>query len=234
MCSVKIPSREFDALREYILESKDQEVEVLVYGRHGGFPITACLNCSHELSDLTATALGDAVRRHFETQSERVRLRTQFFLKAYHDISMIYLGYRMSDHILEMERETYEVPEQIMRLVHFLEEEPEATVEFRFGHDPDDPFKFVEFVLSKHVEMAGCGMVSQCQQKATMSFDFIWRVVGAYLEHIMQDHPPNFYGGAYVVNFVLEEENGIKYFRMYHEGQRFFSVEKDKLRGEKS
>jgi len=50
----------------------------------------------------------------------------------------------------------------------------------------------------------------------------------------MQDHPLALYGSAYVVDFVLEEENGVTYFRMLHKGQRFFSIEKDKLRGEKS
>jgi len=234
MCTVKIPSKEFDALREYILESEDQEVEVLVDGRHGGRPISVCLVGEYGISGLIASELASAVKRHFEGQSERVRLRTQFYLQAYHGVSNLFLQYRMSDHLLEMERGTYEVPEQIMRLVHFLEEEPEATVEFRFGHDPDNPFKFVEFVLSKRVEMAGCGMVIQCPQEAATSFDFIWRVVGAYLEHIMQAHPPNFHGSTYVVDFVLEEENGIKYFRMLHDGQRFFSVERNKLRGEKS
>jgi len=233
MCTAKIPSKEFDALREHILKQKDKKVEVLVDGRHGERPISVCLAGSHGISGLTAEALSEAVKWHFLGQSERVRLRTQFFLLAYHDIPSIFLKYELVDHLLEMERATLEVPEQIMRLVNFLEEEQEADVEFRFGHDPDDPFKYVEFVLSKLVEMAGCGMVSQCQQKATKSFDFIRRVVGEHLEHIMQNHPPNFYGGAYVVNFVIEEENGIKYFSMYHEGQRFFSVEKDKLRGEK-
>jgi len=234
MCTAKILSKEFDALREYILESEDQEVEVLVYGRRDGGPISVCLNCSHGISGLTAKALEGAVNRHFKTQSERGRLRTEFFLVAYHDIPGIFLGYRYSDHLLELERETYEVPEQIMRLVQFLEEEWEAEVEFRFGHDPDDPFKYTEFILSQRVEMAGCGMVTKCSQKASPSFDFIWRVVGAYLEHIVLNNPPIPYGSTYAVNFVLEEEKGVTYFRMYNGDQRFFSIEKDKLRGEKS
>ena len=234
MCTVKIPSKEFDALREYILESEDQEVEVLVDGRHGGRPISVCLVGEYGISGLIASELASAVKRHFDGQSERVRLRTQFYLQAYHGISNVFLQYRMSDHLLEMERGTYEVPEQIMRLVKFLEEEPEATVEFRFGHDPVFPFKFSDFVLSQRVEMAGCGIISQCSQKANPSIDFILEVGGDYLKHIMQDHPLALYGSAYVVDFVLEEENGVTYFRMLHKGQRFFSIEKDKLRGEKS
>jgi len=230
----KIPSKEFDSLRKYILESEDQEVEVLVYGRRGDRPISASLNCSHGISGLIASALAEAVKRHFETQSERGRLRTQFFLRAYHDVPGVFLGYRRSDHLLEMGRATYEVPTQVMRLVRFLEEEPEAAVEFRFGHDPDEPFKFVEFVLYKRVEMANCRMISQCSQKAHPSLGFILEVGGEYLERILLDHPPALYGCAYVANFVLEEENGIKYFRMYNDGQRFFSIEKDKLRGDKS
>ena len=232
MCSVKIPSKEFDALREYILESEEQVVDVLIYGRHGGCPISACLSGSHEISELTAMALADAAKRYFEGKSERVRLRTQFFLVAYSDIPGVFLKYRLVDHLLDLERETYEVPEQIMRIVEFLEEEPEANVEFRFGHFQDDPFEHVEFILSQRVEMAGCGMVSQCSQKATKSFDFIWRVAGEYLEHIILDNDPIMYGETYAVDFVLEEEDGIVYFRMLHEGQRFFSVEKDKLRKE--
>ena len=230
----KIPSKEFDSLRKYILESEDQEVEVLVYGRRGDRPISASLNCSHGISGLIASVLAEAVTRHFETQSERGRLRTQFFLRAYHDIPGVFLGHRHSDHLLELERATYEVPEQIMRLVEFLEEEQEASVEFRFGHDPVFPFKFSDFVLSQHIEMAGCGMVSQCSQKAGSSIGFILEVGGKYLKHIMQDHPPTLYGSTYVINFVLEEENGVTYFRMLHEGERFFSIEKDRLRGEKS
>jgi len=234
MCAAKIPSKEFDALREYILESEDQEVEVLVYGRSGGRPISVCLVGEHGISGLTASELASAVKRHFEGQSERVRLRTKFYLRAYRDIPGIFIQYRMSDHLLELERATYEIPEQLMRLVKFLEEEPEATVEFRFGYDSDDPFEFVQFITSKGVDMAGCRTTSQCSQNARPSFDFIWRVVGAYLERIILDSKPIAYGLTYAINFVLEEENGIKYFRMYHEGQRFFSVEKDKLRGEKS
>ncbi len=230
----KIPSKEFDSLRKYILESEDQEVEVLVYGRRGERLISACLNCSHVISGLIAEALEGAVKRHFDTQSDHGKLRTEFFLVAYHDTPGIFLGYRHSDHLLEMERATYEVPEQIMRLVQFLEEEQEAGVEFRFGHDPVFPFKFSEFVLSKRVEMAGCGMVSQCSQEAKPSLDFILEVGGEYLKHIMQGHPPNVYGCAYVVEFVLEEENNTVYFSMYNNDKRFFSVEKDKLRGEKS
>jgi len=107
-------------------------------------------------------------------------------------------------------------------------------VEFRFGHDPVFPFKFADFVLYQLVEMAGCGIVSQCSQTANPSIDFILEVGGKYLKHIMRGHPPDLYGCAYVINFVLEEENGITYFRMYNNDQRFFSVEKDKLRGEKS
>jgi len=234
MHTTKIPSEEFDALYKYILESKDQEAEVLVDGRHGGRPISACLAGSYELSSLAATALAEAVKRHFEGQSERVRLRTQFFLQAYHDISRIYLGYRMSDHILEMERETYEVPEQIMRLVQFLEEEQGAAVEFRFGYYPDNPFEFVQFITSKDVDMAGCRTTSQCSQNAAPSFDFIRRVAGAFLEYLIRDNKQNMYGSTYAIDFMLESENGITYFRMLHEGQRFFSVEKDKLRGEKT
>jgi len=234
MCAVKIPSCEFDALREYILESKNRKVEVIVYGRRGECPISICLDGFYEISARVSMAIVDAVTRRLETQSERVRLGTQFYLQAYHGISKIFLQYRMSDHLLELERATYEVPEQIMRLVKFLEEEQEATVKFRFGHYPEDPFEYVEFVLSQHVEMAGCGIVSQCSQKASPSFNFIWRVCGVYLERIILNNPPIPYGSTYAVDFVLEEEDGIVYFRMYHKGQRFFSVEKDKLRGEKS
>jgi len=234
MSTAKIPSKEFDALREYILESEGQEVEVLVDGRHGGRPISVCLVGERGISGLTASELARAVNRYFEGQSERVRLRTQFYLRAYHDISGIFLQYRMSDHLLEMARDALEVPEQIMRLVKFLEEEPEATVEFRFGHDPDDPFEFVQFITSKDVDMAGCRITSQCSQNARPSFDFIWRVAGAFLESIIIDNHPITYGSTYAVNFMLEEENGVTYFRMHHKGQRFFSVEKDKLRGETS
>jgi len=234
MCAEKIPSKEFDALREYILESEGQEVEVIVYGRHGRRLISVWLDGGYGISGLTAIELAGAVKRYFENQSERVKLRTKFFLRAYHDIPGIFLQYRLSDHLLELERATLEVPEQIMRLVQFLEEEEEATVEFRFGHDQTFPFKFSDFALSQRVEMAGCGMVAQCSQKAQPSLDFILGVGGDYLKRIMQDHPPDLYGKAYVVNFVLEEENGVVYFRLYHDGQRFFSVEKDKLRGEKS
>jgi len=230
----KIPSKEFDSLRKYILESEDQEVEVLVDGRHGGRPISACLVGSHGISGLTARALAEAVKRHFEGQSERVRLRTQFYLQGYHGISKIFLQYRMSDHLLELERGTYEVPEQIMRLVKFLEEAPAAEVEFRFGHFTDLPFKHVEFLMFRNVEMAGSNIIAKCSQKAMPSLEFILKEVGSYLEHIIQDRPQAFYGSVYVVNFVLEEEDGIVYFRMYHKGQRFFSVEKDNLRGEKS
>jgi len=234
MSKAKIPSKEFDALREYILESEGQEVEVLVDGRHGGRPISVCLVGEHEISGITASELASAVNRHFVNQSERGRLRTQFYLRSYKDIPGIFLQYRMSDHLLEMERATLEVPAQIMRIVRFLEEEEEADVEFRFGHDPDDPFKFAEFVLSKRVEMAGCGMISQCTQKAHPSLGFILEVGGEYLERTLLNHPPALYCCAYVANFVIEEENGIKYFRMYNDDQMFFSIEKDKLRGEKS
>jgi len=181
MSTAKIPSKEFDALREYILESEGQEVEVLVDGRHCGRPISVCLVGERGISGLTASELGRAVNRYFEGQSERVRLRTQFYLRAYHDISGIFLQYRMSDHLLEMARDALEVPEQ----------------------------------------------------KARPSLGFILEVGGEYLERILLDHPPAFYGRAYVVEFVLEEENNTVYFRMYNNDQRFFSVEKDKLRGEK-
>jgi len=234
MSKAKIPSKEFDALREYILESEGQEVEVLVDGRHGGRPISVCLVGEHEISGITAGELARAVKRHFKGQSERGRLRTQFFLVSHHDIPGIFLAYRRSDYLLDMERATLEVPEQIMRIARFLEEEHGAAVEFRFGHDPDEPFKLAEFVLSKHVDMAGCGIISQCTQKASPSLGFILEVGGEYLERIMLDHPAAFYGGTYVVKFVLEEENNTVYFRMYNNDQRFFSVEKDKLRGEKS
>jgi len=234
MCPAKIPSKEFDVLREHILKQKDKKVEVLVDGRHGERPISVCLASSHGISGLTAAALSEAVKWHFLGRSERVRLRTQFFLLAYHDIPGIFLKYELVDHLLEMERATLEVPQQIMRLVNYLEEEQEADVEFRFGHDPVFPFKFSEFVLSKRVEIAGSGMISQCSQKAQPSLDFILEVGGEYLKRIVQDHPPTGHGCAYVVDFVLEEENGVIYFRMYNNEQRFFSVEKDKLRGEKS
>ena len=234
MRTEKIPSKEFDGLREYILESKNREIEVIVYGRKGGVPISICLDGFYDISAHTYMAIVGAVTRHFENQSERGRLRTHFFLRAHHDIPGIFFGYMYSDHLLEMERATYEVPEQIMRIVQFLEEEQEAGVEFRFGHDPDFPFKSSEFVLSKRVEMAGCGMVSQCSQEAKPSLDFILEVGGGYLKHIMQDHPPNVYGCSYAVEFVLEEENNTVYFSMYNNDQRFFSVKKDKLRGEKS
>ena len=135
---------------------------------------------------------------------------------------------------LKLERETYEVPEQIMRLVKFLEEEPEATVEFRFGYDPDDPFEFVQFITSKDVDMAGCRTTTQCSQNAGPSLDFIRRVAGAFMEYLIRDNKQNMYGSTYAIDFMLEKENGSTYFRMLHKGQRFFSVEKDKLRGEKS
>jgi len=234
MSTAKISSKEFDALREYILESKNRKVEVIVYGRHGECPISICLDGFYEISARVSMEIVDAVTRHLETQSERGRLRTYFFLSAYRDIPGIFLKYSLDDHLLEIERETYEVPEQIMRLVKFLEEEPEATVEFRFGYDPDDPFEFVQFITSKDVDMAGCRITSQCSQNARPSFDFIRRVAGEYLESIILHSPPITYGSTYAVNLVLEEEKGVTYFRMYNGDQRFFSVEKDKLRGEKS
>jgi len=233
MKSLKIPSAEHDRLRSEIL-SEGGKLALFRFDRRDDCAVKLSSNFGELISRMTSELISAAIRRYFIGKNDHERAVTRFYLNAYPDVPGIFLGYQVSDNILGFELETYEVPEQIMRLVKFLEEEKEAKVEFRFGHDPDDPFKFVEFVLSKHVEMAGCGMVSQCQQKATTSFDFIWRVVGAHLEHIMQDHHPNFYCGAYVVDFVLEEEDGIVYFRMHHEGQRFFSVEKDKLRGEKS
>ena len=234
MCTVKIPSKEFDALREYILESEGQEVEVLVDGRHGGRLISVCLVGERGISGTIATALAEAVKRHFENQSERVRLRTQFYLRSYHGIPGIFLQYRMSDNLFELERETHEVPRQIIGLVQYLECMEKPKVELHFGHDPDDPWNDVEFVLSQEVDIGGFTIINRGSINARPSFDFIWRVVGAYLEHIILDNPPIPYGSTYSVDFVLEEENGVTYFRMYHEGKRFFSVEKDKLRGEKS
>jgi len=233
MNSLRMSPTEFDALRTAILATDKWELELTIWNRSGDCYVQLRgADGKSLISKTTADAFSAEVRRYFEGQPDSVRLWTSVFLRTCGGTTSLFFAYRTRRDLLEIERGAYEVPEQIMRLVKFLEEEKEAKVEFRFGHDPDEPFKFVEFVLSQRVEMAGCGMVSQCQQKATMSFDFIWRVVGAYLEHIMQDHPPNFYGGAYVVDFVLEEEDGIVYFRMLHEGQRFFSVEKDKLRGE--
>jgi len=233
MRAAKIPSRELDALRECILESEGQEVEVLVDGRHGGCPISVRLVGEGGISGLTASELASAVKRHFETQSERGRMRTQFFLVASHAVPDIFLVYRRSDPLLKMERATLEAPEQIMRIVKFLEEEQEADVQFLFGHDPYDPFKSAEFVLSKRVETGGRGMISLCSQKANPSLGFILGVGGEYLERILLDNPPASCGCAYVVEFVLEEENNTVYFRMYNNDQLFFSIKKDKLRGEK-
>jgi len=229
-----MPSKEFDELRDFILESEGQRIEVIVYGRRGERPIGVDLVGPLGISELTATALAEAVKRHFEGQSERGKLRTQFFLVAYPELPGIFLGYRHSDHLLELERETYEVPEQIMRLVRFLEEEPEAYVEFRFGQDPHKPFKLADFFLSKRVEMAGSVLRTQCTQEAAPSLEFILEVAGPYLKRILNDHPQGLYGRSYVTYFKLEEKNGVTYFRMYRKGQRFYSIEKDKLRGEKN
>jgi len=232
MKSIKIPSREHDRLRDYILDSKGHKVEVIVYGRIDGHNISVCVD-GYEISEITTKAIEEAVKGHFETQSRRGRVRTLFFLCAYHDVPRIFLGYSYSDNLMGLERETYEVPEQIMRVVRFLEEEPEAEVQFRvYPYDEKD--RYVEFRLSRNVEMAGSNIIAQCSQKATQSFDFVWGVGGEYMERVMQREPPVSYGSFYVISFVLEEENGVIYFRMYHKGQRFFSVEKDKLRGEKS
>jgi len=230
MCVVKIPSTQHDSLRDFILESEGQEVEVIVYGRRGERPICVDLVGSPGISGLTAHALAEAVEKHLAGQSERGKLRTQFYLVAYPELPGIFLGYRHSDHLLELERATYEVPEQIMRLVRFLEEEPEAYVEFRFGQDPYKPFKLADFFLSKRVEMAGSVLRTQCTQEAAPSLEFILEVAGPYLKRILNDHPQGLYGRSYVTYFKLEEENGVTYFRMYRKGQRFYSIEKDKLR----
>jgi len=229
----KIPGSQYDSLRDFILETKGQKVEVIVYGRHGERPICVDLVGSPVISGLTADALAEAVKRHFEGQSDRVRLRTQFSLVAYRDIPGIFLEYSMEDHLLELERATLEVPEQIMRLVKFIEEEPEAYVEFRFGQDPDKPFKLADFFLSKRVEMAGSVLRTQCTQEASPSLEFILEVAGPYLKRILNDHPKGLYGRSYVTYFKLEEEDGVTYFRMYRKGQRFYSIEKDKLRSKK-
>jgi len=230
MFPVKIPSSQYDSLRAFILETEGQRVEMIVYGRHGERPICVDLVGSPGISGLTAHALAEAVERHFEGQSERVRLRTQFSLVAYPDIAGIFLEYSMEDHLLEFERATLEVPEQIMRLVRFLEEEPESYVEFRFGQDPYKPFKLADFFLSKRVEMAGSVLRTQCTQEAAPSLEFILDVAGPYLKRILNDPNQGLYVRSYVTYFKLEEENGVTYFRMYRKGQRFYSIEKDKLR----
>jgi len=234
MCTVKIPSSQHDHLREFILESEGREVEVVVYGRRGERPICVDLVGSPGISGLTADALAEAVEKHLAGQTERGKLRTQFYLVAYPELPGIFLGYRNSDHLLELERATYEVPAQIMRLVRFLEEEPKATVEFRYGYDLDNPFDTIEFVMTREVDMAGCTIVSFCSQNARPSFDFIRRVGGEYLERIILNNPPIMYGSPYTVNIMLEKENNVVYFRMKYKGQRFYSIEKDKLREEKS
>jgi len=229
----KIPGSQYDSLRDFILGTEGKEVEMIVYGRRGERPICVDLVGSPGISRLTADALAEAVERHFEGQSERVRLRTQFSLVAYPEISGIFLEYRMEDHLLGLERATLEVPDQLMRLVRFLEEEPKATVEFRYGYDSDEPFETIEFVMTREVDMAGCTIVSFCAQNARPSFGFMQRVVGEYLERIVLNSPPIMYGSPYIVTFVLEEENGVVYFRMKHKGQQFYSIEKDKLRSKK-
>jgi len=235
MNSLRISPTEFDALRTAILATDKWELELSIWNRSGDCYVQIRRPDGKSLiSETTADAFSAEVRRYFEGQSDSFRRDTSVFLRLRGGTNSLFFAYRTRRDLLEIERATYEVPEQIMRIVRFLEEEQEAGVEFRFGHDPDEPFKLAEFVLSKHVEMAGCGIISQCTQKARPSLGFILGVGGEYLERILLDNPPASYGCAYVVEFVLEEENNTVYFRMYNNDQRFFSVEKDKLRGEKS
>jgi len=235
MNSLRIPPTEFDAIRTAILATDKWELELSIWNRSGDCYVQLrSADGKSLISETTADAFSAEVRRYFEKLPDSARLWTRVFLRTCGGTTSLFFTYRTGHDLLEVERGVYEVPEQIMRIVRFLEEEQEADVEFRFGHDPDDPFKFAEFVLSKRVEMAGCGIISQCTQKARPSLGFILEVGGEYLERILLDNPPALYGCAYVANFVLEEENGVIYFRMYNDDQRFFSVEKDKLRGEKS
>jgi len=232
---LRISPSEFEVLRDAILATEKWELELSIWNRSGKCYVQLRSACGKSLiSETTADAFSAEVRRYFEGKTDSFRRDTSVFLRLRGGTNSIFFAYRTRRDLLEIERGVYEVPEQIMRIVKFLEEEQEASVELRFGHNPDDPFKYLEFVLSQRVEMAGCGMVSQCSQKASPSFNFIWRVCGTYLERIILNNPPIPYGSTYAVDFVLEEEDGIVYFRMYHKGQRFFSVEKDKLRGEKS
>jgi len=225
----KIPSSQYDSLRDFILGTEGKEVEMIVYGRHGERPISVDLVGSPGISGLIADALAEAVKRHFEGQSERVRLRTQFSLVAYRDMAGIFLEYRMEDHLLELERATMEVPRHIMGFVQFLECMEDAEVEFRFGNNRSDPFGSAEFGLSQHVAFAGCGFVNKASLKSKPSLDFVIGVGGEYLKRIVNEEP----SATHVVNLVLEEEEDVVYFRLYHKGQRFFSVERDKLRSKK-
>jgi len=227
MRTEKIASKHFDSLREDIITLCDGEIEVLVYGRRDG-NITVDLGSGHSLSGEASKAIADAISRHFDGQSERVRLRTQFSLVAYRDLAGIFLEYKMEDFLLEFERATLEVPRHIMGLVQFLECMEGAEVEFRFGYNRSD-----QFVLSQHVNFAGCELVTQGSLKSKESHDFIIGVGGEYLKRIMNNPTPLANGCLHVVNLVLEEEDGIVYFRLYHKGQRFFSVERDKLRSKK-
>ena len=226
MCTTKIPRKEFDVLHKYILESKDQEAEVLVDGRHGGRPISVCLAGSCGLSSLAATALAEAVKRHFEGQSERVRLRTQFFLQAYHDIPMIYLGYRMGDHILELERATYEVPEQIMRLIDFLKDG--GRVELRIGHTITDPYYMAQFSLYRTVSLAGKSAPVHATQSAFDCVDFFKRELGDAIARIVKDgvSKPEPY---YTIELKIQDYGGEECLRFYYSDYPIYTLQLNKI-----
>ncbi len=235
MNSLGISPTEFDTLRTAILATDKWELELTIWNRSGDCYVQLRgADGKSLISKTTADAFSAEVRRYFEGQPDSVRLWTSVFLRTCGGTNSLFFAYRTHRDLLEIERATLEVPRDIIGLVQYLECVENPKVELHFGHDPDDPWNDVEFVLSQEVEIGGITFINSGSISARPSFDFIWRVAGEYLESIILHSPPITYGSTYAVNFVLEEENGVTYFRMYNGDQRFFSVEKDKLRGEKS
>jgi len=235
MNSLRMSPTEFDTLRTAILATAKWESELSIWNRSGDCYVQIRRPDGKSLiSETTADAFSAEVRRYFEGKSDSFRRDTSVFLRLRGGTNSLFFAYRTRRDLLEIERSTLEVPKQIIGLVQFLECMENPKVEFHFGHDPDAPWNDVEFVLSQEVEIGDITFINSGSISARPSFDFIWRVAGEYLESIILHSPPNTYGSTYAVNFVLEEEKGVTYFRMYNGDQRFFSVEKDKLRGEKS
>jgi len=232
---LRIPPTEFDTLRTAILATDKWELELSIWNRSGDCYVQLRGPCGKSLiSETTADAFSAEVRRYFEGKRDSFRRDTSVFLRLRGGTNSLFFAYRTRRDLLEIERSTLEVPRQIIGLVQYLECMEGPKVELHFGHDPDNPWNDVEFVLSQEVEIGDITFINSGSISARPSFDFIWRVAGKYLESIIPHSPPNTYGSTYAVNLVLEEEKGVTYFRMYNNDQRFFSVEKDKLRGEKS